>query len=219
MALHELAGDRISLELVTPTPEFAYRPLAVAEPFGLGEARRYDVVRIASDHRAAVHIAGIKSVDTAAPQGRDLGRPRASLRRAAGGGGRPRDDIDPRQRDGPGARLHRPLPHRAARPRRAACPQRRVCGAPGSFLAATPLRARPDDRCACRRAWPAQGAAVARDPRAGAARAVRRPRLAKRCASCSTNAGSSCTSRATPLASRRASCRSSRTTACPPTGW
>src|SRR5215208_6877399 len=66
MALHELAGDRISLELVTPTPEFAYRPLAVAEPFGLGEARRYDVVRIAADHRAAFHIAGIKSVDTAA---------------------------------------------------------------------------------------------------------------------------------------------------------
>jgi len=65
MALHELAGDRISLELVTPTPEFTYRPLAVAEPFGLGEARRYDVVRIASDHRAAVHIAGIKSVDPA----------------------------------------------------------------------------------------------------------------------------------------------------------
>jgi sulfide:quinone oxidoreductase len=65
MALHELAGDRISLELVTPTPEFAYRPLAVAEPFGLGEARRYDVVRMAADHRAAVHIAGIKSVDPA----------------------------------------------------------------------------------------------------------------------------------------------------------
>ena len=65
MALHELAADRISLELVTPTPEFAYRPLAVAEPFGVGDARRFDVVRIASDHRAAVHIAGIKSVDTA----------------------------------------------------------------------------------------------------------------------------------------------------------
>jgi sulfide:quinone oxidoreductase len=65
MALHELAADRMSVELVTPTPEFAYRPLAVAEPFGVGDARRYDVVRIASDHGAAVHIAGIKSVDTA----------------------------------------------------------------------------------------------------------------------------------------------------------
>lgn len=64
MALHELAGGQISLELVTPTPEFAYRPLAVAEPFGLGDARRYDVVRIASDHGAAVHMAGMTGVDT-----------------------------------------------------------------------------------------------------------------------------------------------------------
>lgn len=68
MALRELAADRTRLQLVTPTPEFAYRPLAAAEPFGFGEARRYDVVRIASDHRAAVHIAGIKSVDTAGRQ-------------------------------------------------------------------------------------------------------------------------------------------------------
>ena len=29
----------MALELVTPTPEWAYRPLAVAEPFGLGEAK------------------------------------------------------------------------------------------------------------------------------------------------------------------------------------
>ena len=36
----------------------------MAEPFGLGEARRYDLVRIAADHHAAVHIAGVKSVDT-----------------------------------------------------------------------------------------------------------------------------------------------------------
>jgi len=66
MAVHELASEYVDLELVTPTPEFAYRPLAVAEPFGLGEARRFDVVRIAGDHGAAVHMAGIKSVDSAA---------------------------------------------------------------------------------------------------------------------------------------------------------
>jgi len=66
MALRELAEERVSLELVTPTPEFAYRPLAVAEPFGLGEARRYDVVRMAADHGAAVHIGSVKSIDTAA---------------------------------------------------------------------------------------------------------------------------------------------------------
>ena len=66
MALHELAGGYVDLELVTPTPEFAYRPLAVAEPFGLGEARRFDVVPIARDHGAALHIAGIRGVDPAA---------------------------------------------------------------------------------------------------------------------------------------------------------
>ena len=64
MALRELAEERVSLELVTPTPEFAYRPLAVAEPFGLGNVRRYDVVRMAADHGAAVHIGSVKSVDT-----------------------------------------------------------------------------------------------------------------------------------------------------------
>jgi sulfide:quinone oxidoreductase len=66
MALRELAEERVSLELVTPTPEFAYRPLAVAEPFALGDARRYDVVRIAADHGAEVHIGSVKRVDTVA---------------------------------------------------------------------------------------------------------------------------------------------------------
>jgi sulfide:quinone oxidoreductase len=66
MAIHELAGGYVDLELVTPTPEFAYRPLAVAEPFGLGEARRFDVAAIAADHGAALQIAGIRGVDPAA---------------------------------------------------------------------------------------------------------------------------------------------------------
>ena len=65
IALHDLAAGFVDVELVTPTPEFAYRPLAVAEPFGFGEVRRFDVVRIASDHGAAVHIAGVRRVDTA----------------------------------------------------------------------------------------------------------------------------------------------------------
>ena len=62
IALRGLAENRVTIELVSPTPEFAYRPLAVAEPFGLGEARRYDLVRIAADHGAAVHLAGLDSV-------------------------------------------------------------------------------------------------------------------------------------------------------------
>jgi sulfide:quinone oxidoreductase len=63
IALRHLAEERVQLELVTPKPGFAYRPLAVAEPFGLGEARRYDLVRITADHGAALHLAGLQAVD------------------------------------------------------------------------------------------------------------------------------------------------------------
>src|SRR5215211_6837025 len=63
IALRHLAEERVTLELVTPKAEFAYRPLAVAEPFGLGEARRYDLVRIAPDHNAALHLAGVQRVE------------------------------------------------------------------------------------------------------------------------------------------------------------
>ena len=66
MALRELAEERVAVELLTPTPEFAYRPLAVAEPFGMGDVRRYDVVRMAADHGAAVHIGSVERLDTAA---------------------------------------------------------------------------------------------------------------------------------------------------------
>jgi sulfide:quinone oxidoreductase len=64
IALRELAEERVQLELVTPTANFAYRPLAVAEPFGLGEPRRYDLVRIASDQGAALHLAGLDAVES-----------------------------------------------------------------------------------------------------------------------------------------------------------
>src|SRR5215211_771691 len=78
IALRELAEERVQLELVTPQPEFAYRPLAVAEPFGLAEPRRYDLVRIAADHGAALHLAELVAVDADAHaiqtrDGRSLG--------------------------------------------------------------------------------------------------------------------------------------------------
>src|SRR5215218_5348979 len=77
IALRHLAEERVALELITPKAEWAYRPLAVAEPFGLGEAKTYDLVQIARDHGAALHLAGVQSVDTAARtlttwDGRDL---------------------------------------------------------------------------------------------------------------------------------------------------
>lgn len=64
IALRGLAEERVALELITPKAQWAYRPLAVAEPFGLGTARSYDLVQIARDHGAALHLAGVQSVDT-----------------------------------------------------------------------------------------------------------------------------------------------------------
>jgi sulfide:quinone oxidoreductase len=65
IALRHLAEERVALELITPKPTWAYRPLAVAEPFGLGHVKTYDLVQVARDHRAALHLAGVQSVDTA----------------------------------------------------------------------------------------------------------------------------------------------------------
>jgi sulfide:quinone oxidoreductase len=52
MALRALAGPRVEITLVAPTGEFVYRPLAVAEAFGVGRARTYLLKSIASDFNA-----------------------------------------------------------------------------------------------------------------------------------------------------------------------
>jgi sulfide:quinone oxidoreductase len=66
IALRGIAEERAALELISPSATWAYRPLAVAEPFGLGEAKSYDLVKVARDHGAALHLAGIQAVDTGA---------------------------------------------------------------------------------------------------------------------------------------------------------
>ena len=63
MALRELAEERVAIELLVPRPEFSYRPLAVAEPFGLGEGSSFDLEPIAGDHGASLRIGTLSSVD------------------------------------------------------------------------------------------------------------------------------------------------------------
>ncbi len=63
LALRELAQDRVSLELLAPEPHFWYRPLAVAEPFALGEARHYELADIAERIGAAFTLGALASVD------------------------------------------------------------------------------------------------------------------------------------------------------------
>lgn len=52
MALRALLGGTVEIELVAPEVEFTYRQISVAEPFGLGDVRRFDLATIAADHQA-----------------------------------------------------------------------------------------------------------------------------------------------------------------------
>ena len=63
LTLRELAGDRVSIRLLSPNADFTYRPLAVGEPFGLGRARRYDLRRICEQHGAELTPEALASVD------------------------------------------------------------------------------------------------------------------------------------------------------------
>lgn len=61
MALRDLEGDDLRIVLVSPSDSFAYRPLAVAEPFSLGRVRRYPLAPIAADFGAElVHDAVVE---------------------------------------------------------------------------------------------------------------------------------------------------------------
>ena len=66
MALRDLAPDAVSVTLVAAEPDFVYRPMSVAEPFGLGEARRYPLQRVVDDFGAALVRAGVAAVDAPA---------------------------------------------------------------------------------------------------------------------------------------------------------
>lgn len=46
--------DRFAIELVAPTRQFVYRPLAVGEPFWLGKAHHLDLARLVR-YRGATH--------------------------------------------------------------------------------------------------------------------------------------------------------------------
>jgi sulfide:quinone oxidoreductase len=63
MALRALAGERVRITLVAPDSDFVYRPMAVAEPFGLGAPRRYPLRQVAADFGAHLVRAAVVAVD------------------------------------------------------------------------------------------------------------------------------------------------------------
>jgi len=65
LGLHKIAGDRVSLTLVAPDPDFSYRPMAVAEPFALGNAHRAPLTKLTEETGAELVRAAVVAVDDA----------------------------------------------------------------------------------------------------------------------------------------------------------
>jgi sulfide:quinone oxidoreductase len=62
IALRDLAGDRVEIEIIAPEREFVYRPLAVAAPFDLGDPPRFELAAIARDLDATHHQDAIVAI-------------------------------------------------------------------------------------------------------------------------------------------------------------
>ena len=62
LALRDLAGERLSIELVAPEAEFSYRPLSVSAAFDIGDAPRFDLATIAADLRASHRVGAIVAI-------------------------------------------------------------------------------------------------------------------------------------------------------------
>jgi sulfide:quinone oxidoreductase len=63
LALHALGGGRLNVTLLTPEEEFSYRPLSVAQPFGLAEVQSYRVRELVAEHGAHMVRGRLDSVD------------------------------------------------------------------------------------------------------------------------------------------------------------
>jgi sulfide:quinone oxidoreductase len=63
LALCDLAGDRVEVNLRDPRHEFIFRPFAVGEPYGAARVFRYDLQQVAERCGASFEADGIVSVD------------------------------------------------------------------------------------------------------------------------------------------------------------
>src|SRR5689334_10229055 len=65
LGLRDLAGDRVETTLLAPEDDFVYRPMAVAEPFSRGRARRHPLSDIAADAGATLVRGALAAVEDA----------------------------------------------------------------------------------------------------------------------------------------------------------
>jgi sulfide:quinone oxidoreductase len=62
LALDDLGGDRVSLTLVAPQPDFIYRPLLVEQPFDLGPAKRHELEPLTAEKGAEFVLSAVRTV-------------------------------------------------------------------------------------------------------------------------------------------------------------
>lgn len=65
LALRKLAEERVTVELIAPEDEFTYRPSAVAEPFRVGEVRRFPLEPLVQAAGAGLRQGVVVGVDPA----------------------------------------------------------------------------------------------------------------------------------------------------------
>ncbi len=65
IALRDLAGDKVAVEICAGRSEFLYRPFAVGEPYGASRVLRYDLERLAERCGADFRLENVASVDPA----------------------------------------------------------------------------------------------------------------------------------------------------------
>jgi sulfide:quinone oxidoreductase len=65
LALRDLAGERLRVEICAGRGDFVYRPFAVGEPYGASRVLRYDLEQLADRCGAGFRLANVGWVDTA----------------------------------------------------------------------------------------------------------------------------------------------------------
>jgi sulfide:quinone oxidoreductase len=70
LALDALAREYVTVEVVTPERDFTYRPLAVAQPFQVGEVRRFPLDQLVAAAGAELRTGSLAGVDPDAKQAR-----------------------------------------------------------------------------------------------------------------------------------------------------
>lgn len=68
IALRELAGDRVEVEICSPREDFVYRPFAVGEPYGRSRPMRYPLAPLAERCGAKLRLESIGAVEPARRQ-------------------------------------------------------------------------------------------------------------------------------------------------------